>query len=191
MPDFAAIADVLMQPDRELWLLTAQAGPDRGGLIATFVSTASIVPECPRVLVGLARQHYTWRLVQASGAFMLHLLGEEHLDWVWRFGLCSGRDDDKLAGLAHVPGTTGAPRLTAALGWLDCQVEDTLDIGDRTIYVAEVRAGRLEKTAPLLTMKRLLALAPPEQLRELREALQRDAAVDAAAIARWRMTPPS
>ena len=40
--------------DRELWLVTASAGGGRGGLIATFVSQASIGPDLPRVVVGLA-----------------------------------------------------------------------------------------------------------------------------------------
>src|SRR5215831_15768169 len=104
--DPAAIANVFAQLDRELWLLTAAAGDRRGGLIATFVSQASIVPEMPRVLVGLARQHHTWGLVEAAGAFALHLLAEDQLDRVWRFGLESGRDGDKLAGLPVRVGAT-------------------------------------------------------------------------------------
>ena len=51
---------------------TAGAGADRGGLIATFVSQASIVPDLPRVLVGLGKRHHTRGLVEASGAFGLH-----------------------------------------------------------------------------------------------------------------------
>lgn len=102
---------VLDRVDPALWLVTAQAGARRGGLIATFVASASIVPEMPRVLVGLARQHHTWELVEQSGAFALHLLGERHLDWVWRFGITSGREGDKLAGLDVTAGATGSPLL--------------------------------------------------------------------------------
>ena len=79
----------------------------------------------PRVLIGLARQHYTWELVEASGAFALHLMGEEHLEWVWRFGLQSGRDQDKYAGLVFHTAASGSPLLRDALGWLDCRVEAT------------------------------------------------------------------
>src|SRR5262245_38191132 len=83
---------------RELWLLTVSAGPRRGGLIATFVTQASLVPELPRILIGLANHHHSRALVDEVGAFALHLLGEEHLDWVWRFGLHTGHSVDKLAG---------------------------------------------------------------------------------------------
>src|SRR5579884_862757 len=114
-------SDLLSSLDRELWLITAAAGDRQGGLVATFVSPASIVRELPRVLVGLARQHHTWELVEASGAFALHRVGEEQADWVWRFGLQTGRAADKLHGLAWQPGRTGSPLLADALGWLDCR----------------------------------------------------------------------
>ena len=52
--------------DREVWLVTSQAGEKRGGLIATFVNQASIVPDVPRVVIGLARHHHTWTIVEES-----------------------------------------------------------------------------------------------------------------------------
>jgi flavin reductase (DIM6/NTAB) family NADH-FMN oxidoreductase RutF len=188
--DTAPVCNVFNQLDRELWVVTAAAGARRGGLVATFVSQASLCPlpgpEAPRVLVGLARQHHTWELVEASGAFALHLLGEEHLDWVWRFGLPSGRDADKLAGLSWSPAATGAPLLEGARGWLSCRVEARLDVGDRTVYVAAVLDGGMVQPGPVLTMKRLLQLAPVERLRELRANLANDSAIDAAAVRAWR-----
>jgi flavin reductase (DIM6/NTAB) family NADH-FMN oxidoreductase RutF len=184
--DPAAIANVFAQLDRELWLLTAAAGDRRGGLIATFVNQASIVPDMPRVAVGLARQHHTWGLVEAAGAFALHLLAEEQLDRVWRFGLESGRDGDKLAGLPVRTGATGAPVLTDVPAFLDCRVEARWDSGDRTVYLAEVVGGAVNKPGPVLTMRRLIGLAPAEQLRQLKQGLVRDAEFDAAAIRQWR-----
>jgi flavin reductase (DIM6/NTAB) family NADH-FMN oxidoreductase RutF len=172
--------------DRQLWVVTAQAGGRRGGLVATFVSQASIVAELPRVVIGIAREHFTWELVEASRAFGLHLLGEEHLDWVWRFGLASGRTADKLAGLATETGLTGSPLLSDALGWLDCRVEATLDTGDRTLYLAEVVRERVTRPGAPLTFKRLLRLAPPGRLDELKRAYQEDGSRDALAIRAWR-----
>src|SRR5262245_38739255 len=150
--------------DRELWIVTARAGLRTGGLVATFVSEASIVPELPRVLVGLARQHQTWELVEASGAFALHLISVEHLDWVWRFGLRSGRNMDKFRGLEIHSGATGSPLLAGALSWLDCRVETRMETGDRTVYLAEVLDARQMAPARPLTMKQLLARAPAEKL---------------------------
>jgi flavin reductase (DIM6/NTAB) family NADH-FMN oxidoreductase RutF len=171
------ITDILRQLNPAIWLVTAAHNERRGGLIATFVNQASIVPEVPRMLVGIAKQHHTWRLIESSRAFTLHLLDESHLDWVWRFGLQTGHTTDKFDGL---------PALTAA-AWLECRVETSMDSGDRTIYLAEVLDAKLEKATPPLTMKRLLQLAPPDRLRELRDGMMRDAAIDAAAIQSWRL----
>jgi flavin reductase (DIM6/NTAB) family NADH-FMN oxidoreductase RutF len=184
--------------DCELWLVTAGDESKRGGLIATFVSQASIVPELPRVIVGIARQHHTWELIEARNAFALHLLAEEHLDWVWRFGLHSGREVDKFEGLSWEPGRTGSPllkdplrpdaslRASEVLGWLDCRVEARLETGDRTVYLAEVVEAAVRRPGQPLTVRRLLQLAPKSMLAQLKAQLQHDAAVDAKAIETWR-----
>lgn len=182
-----SVADLFNHLDRVLWLVTARDGGRRGGLVATFVSPASIVPEMPRVLVGMARHHHTWGLVEASGAFALHLIGEEQIDWVWRFGLRSGRDGDKLDGLAIRDGaTTNVPILTDALGWLECRIESRMETGDRTVYLAEVLDGALTSPRPPLSSRRLGTLAPEERVRELRGQMERDIAIDAEAIRAWR-----
>jgi flavin reductase (DIM6/NTAB) family NADH-FMN oxidoreductase RutF len=172
--------------DRELWLVTAAAGGRRGGLIATFVSQASLVAELPRVFVGLAKQHHTWELVEASDAFALHLLTEDHLGWVWRFGTRTGHQFDKFEGLAYQNGVTGSPLLPEVPGWLDCRVEARLDTGDRTIYLAEVVDSAVKPVGPLLTVQRLLNSAPAGRLRELQQQVVADSAVDAEAIRAWR-----
>jgi flavin reductase (DIM6/NTAB) family NADH-FMN oxidoreductase RutF len=177
---------VLAQLDRELWVVTAADGKQRGGLIATFVSQASIVPEMPRVLVGIAKQHHTRKLIDASGVFALHLLEETKLEWVWRFGLQSGHGVDKLAGLAWQLGATASPLLSEALAWLECRVEARFDTGDRTVYLAEVVAGKKISAAKPLTFRHLLQLAPPERLAQMKALLVRDAHADALVIERWR-----
>jgi flavin reductase (DIM6/NTAB) family NADH-FMN oxidoreductase RutF len=188
----ASVSALWSRLDPVIWVVTARAASRRGGLIATFVSQASIVPETPRVLVGLARQHYTWELVEASGAFALHLLDEEHVDWVWRFGLHSGREADKMEGLNFRDGATGSPILTDALGWLECRVEARLDTGDRTIYLAEVIDGEQIRSGSVLSLQRLRQIAPQDKLQELRKLMDRDSAVDGEAIRTWRQNrPPS
>jgi len=184
--DYQAAADLIALTDRELWLITSAAGDRRGGLIATFASHASLAPELPRLLIAIAKQHHTWQLIEASGAFAAHLLSEKNLDLVWRFGLASGRDLDKFDGLANETAASGAPLLDNTLGWLDCRVETRLDTGDRTVYVAEVLAAKKVLDEPPLTAKRMIELAPPDKLRRLRELRERDCAIDAAAIRAWR-----
>lgn len=184
--DSTAAATLFAWLDREIWLVTAQAGTRRSGLIATFVNPASIVPDMPRALVGVSRRHHTWELIEQSNAFALHLLGEQHLDWVWRFGLQSGRGQDKLHGLRLQQSESRSPVLEDAIGWLDCRVEGRLDTGDRTIYLAEVVQSGVTAFSRPLTFQRLLQLAPPGQLAELKRQLHHDSEIDAETIHQWR-----
>jgi flavin reductase (DIM6/NTAB) family NADH-FMN oxidoreductase RutF len=179
-------AAVWARTDRPLWLITAQAGARRGGMMATFVSPASIVPALPRVLIGIAVHHHTRELIEASGVFGLHTIAEEHLEWVWRFGLRSGRAGDKLAGLATRTAATGTPLLRDAVAWLDCRVEARLDTGDRTVYLAEVLDAQAALEREALSLRRFREIAPADKLRELAEQTARDSVSDAEAIGRWR-----
>jgi flavin reductase (DIM6/NTAB) family NADH-FMN oxidoreductase RutF len=144
------IQSVLELIDREIWIVTAASGERSGGLVATWVSAASIDPQQPTMLVGLAPNHFTAELVAASRAFALHLLDRSQIDLVWRFALSSGRDSNKLAGLAYQARPNGSPILTNCLSWLDCRVIAHYEAGDRVFYWGDVVAGEvLRKGAPL------------------------------------------
>jgi flavin reductase (DIM6/NTAB) family NADH-FMN oxidoreductase RutF len=179
-------AAVFARLDRELWVVTSSANGQRGGLIATFVNQASVVPGLPRIVLGVAHQHYTAGLIESSNAFALHLIGEQHIDWVWRFGLRSGRGEDKLDGLAVTDGPTGSPLLRDALAWLDCRVEARMDTGDKTLYLATVIAGESLRPEAPLCVSRMIALAEPERRKQLKEQLERASAIEMAAIETWR-----
>lgn len=179
--------------DPPLWLVTAaespQPGSTRGGCIATFIARASIVRERPRMLAGIARQHHTWRLIEASGRFAVYLLPEQALGLVWRFGLASGKDVDKYADLPDTRTPLGNPSVDGPIAWLDCQVEQAMSTGDRSVYVAAVTGGAaLAESAQPLTAGRLMALAPADKRAELDRLYARDGGIDAAAIDAWRAT---
>ena len=178
--------------DPPLWLVTAaesaRAGSRRGGCIATFVARASIVAQMPRMVAGIARQHHTWQMIQASGRFAVHLLTRDRLDLVWRFGLGSGRDGDKFYGLDDDRTPLGSPRVAGALAWLDCEVENRMETGDRTVFLAAVTGGGVVDGAegPPLTVGALMDRAPEDKREALDRLYERDGLIDAEAIRAWR-----
>ncbi len=103
---------------------------------------ASIIPERPRLLSVLYKSNYTHDLVKAKGSFSLTVLGEEQLDLLPALGFRSGRDVDKLAGQHYEVTGLGNPVFPDGLGWLDCQVIDTHDLGDATAFLAAVVEAR-------------------------------------------------
>lgn len=184
--DSTAASTLMAWLDREVWLVTAQAGERRSGLIATSVTATSHVSELPRMLVGINHQHYTHELIEASGAFALHLLSENNLDWVWLFGLQSGRDRDKFAGLQIEPSVSGSPLVAGAIGWMECRVETRLETGDRSFFLGEVIQAQVSNFAPPLYQKRLMSLAPSTHVRELMRQRHHESMLDAEAIRAFR-----
>ena len=180
------VNQVLDLYDPPLWLVTARQGGQRGGFIATFVVRASIVPDLPRMVIGVAKHHHSWGLIQVSGRFALHLLPENGLEAVWRFGLQSGHATDKFAGLPQRHTPDGNPLYPAALSWLDCRVEERLDIGDRTLYVAEVSGGDVLHEGSALGVAALFRGASPGRRAELDRLYSADQVTDTAAILAWR-----
>jgi flavin reductase (DIM6/NTAB) family NADH-FMN oxidoreductase RutF len=194
LPDVAALFELV---DREVWIVTAAHAGMRGGLVATFVSPATTVAEMPRIVVGIAKGHHTWSLIESSNSFAVHLVEKSQVDLVWRFGLESGRDVDKFAGLHGLrTGKQGSPILGQALAWLDCRVENRMDTGDRTVYLAEILDGAgpgnrdsqsaEQNQSNLLTLRRLSEIAPTDKKKTMRAQFDADAQSDAEAIRRWR-----
>ena len=80
---------------REIWIVTSAAGPRAGGLVATWVSQASIDRERPTAMIGIAPNHFTAELIDASGAFALHLIKAAQVELAWNFALGSGRTRER------------------------------------------------------------------------------------------------
>jgi flavin reductase (DIM6/NTAB) family NADH-FMN oxidoreductase RutF len=121
--------------------VTAAHGDAASGQIAVSVHGASIVPDRPRLTAALWKHNYTHDLVQAAGVLAVHLLAEQQDDMVFRLGLRSGRDIDKLAGLTRGRGGTGCPLLDGCLAIYECRVLNAMDGGDMTVFLAEVVAA--------------------------------------------------
>src|SRR5262249_34984879 len=129
--------------------VTAAHEGRRNGQIAVSVHGASIVPSRPRLTTALWKRNLHHDLVQASGAFAVHLLREDQDELVYRLGLHSGHEGDKLGGLALSAGETGSPLLTDCLVWYECRLLNEMDGGDMTVFLGEVVAMGGEGGAPL------------------------------------------
>jgi flavin reductase (DIM6/NTAB) family NADH-FMN oxidoreductase RutF len=179
-------AEVIKLIDREVWIVTAQATlskpspvdgsiPRRGGLLATWVSQASLDADNPVMVIGLSPNHFTAELIDASRAFGLHLLRPDQAQLGLNFALGSGRDRDKFQDLETTSAKTGSPIMQDCLAWLDCRVTDRIDHGDRIYYWATVEAavknGADGQNPRPLREQELIAAASNLQKKQLRENL--------------------
>jgi flavin reductase (DIM6/NTAB) family NADH-FMN oxidoreductase RutF len=185
------IEQVFGNIDREVWIVTATNGSQRGGLVATWVSQASIDREHPVVLIGIAPNHFTAELIDASRAFCLHLITEGQIHHAWNFALGSGRDRDKFAGIVSKVAETGSPILTECLAWLDCRVFAVERTGDRNYYWADVIAGETTSSGSPLTESQLFRSATDAQKQLLRMGRDADITIQRPQQEAWRANLPS
>jgi len=112
-------------------------------LTATAVTSVSLEP--PLVLVCVSRASRFHPAVLASGTWAVSILPADAEPLARRF---SHRGRDLLTqfeGVAYEPAPhSGAPVLSGALAWLDCQTWAAYDGGDHTIVVGQVVATGVE-----------------------------------------------
>lgn len=171
--------------DREVWVVTSAFESSRGGLLATWVSQASIDATRPMVLLGIAPNHFTGELIQRSGRFGLHLLRDDQKETAFNFAIGSGRDRDKFQKVSTIEGPLGTPRLTEALAWMEGRVVHCLDGGDRLYIWGEVESSQQAGEEPPLTEQRLMAAATAEQKKLLRENREQDCEVHRPLFQQW------
>lgn len=118
---------------------TSWQGKDNGLIVnAAFQVTA----QPPRVAVCVNKASLTHELIRQSRCFaVLPLAQSADLPFIGRFGFRTGRTFDKLAGLEFTRGVTGCPLVKEnTLGFIEAEVEQTLDVDTHTLFVGSVRA---------------------------------------------------
>ena len=92
-------------------------------------------------------------LLPAAGGCAISILagGQE---WLAAHFEAGARPIAMWHGLASEPGAVGAPLFVGALGWLECSLLDTVELGSRTLFVLAVRRAEMGVEAPALVRVR-------------------------------------
>jgi flavin reductase (DIM6/NTAB) family NADH-FMN oxidoreductase RutF len=147
---------------------THHAGRDNG-MIVLSGAVGSVIPDAMRMSINICKSNFTHDLVMESGIFAMHLLACSDADAVAQsagivkaLGGHSGRDGDKMAGLAITRGVTGAPILRDALSVVECRVVKSFDCDEMTFFLGDVVGNeKLARGAPLSAVQ-LWGALPPE-----------------------------
>lgn len=163
--------------NREIWVITARtADGRRGGMTAAAVWVDTLDSDRPRLTVGITPGHFTAELLAAGETFAAHLLRPDQGPVAWNFASGSGRDRDKLAGLATNTSARGTPILADCLAWLECRRTASYTAVDRVFYVGEIIAGQQVAAGEPLRENAFLASLTDSQRRQLGEAKAADLA---------------
>jgi flavin reductase (DIM6/NTAB) family NADH-FMN oxidoreductase RutF len=110
------------------------------GMILDSAVRASISPQVPRISVYIHKWHLTHEYVWKTGRYGLHLLHRGQFDLIHQLGFSSGRDRDKMGGLAWRHAELGVPVLSQSYAAFECRVVNTMDAGASTFFLADVVA---------------------------------------------------
>jgi flavin reductase (DIM6/NTAB) family NADH-FMN oxidoreductase RutF len=97
--------------------------------------------EPPLYGIAAQRQGYGAELVRNSGVFVVNFVPATWERTIFLVGNVSGRTTDKFAaaGLEKEEAeSVDAPRLARSLGALECRVQQTVEVGDHTLFIGEV-----------------------------------------------------
>jgi len=113
--------------------------PDALGLMtANWVAQLSFAPKL--VGVSVERTAVTHRLVSEGGCFSVSFVTREDRAIVRRFTKPVEVDVDAktLNGFPYIERVTRAPILSQAAAFVDCEVRQTAEVGDHSLFVGEV-----------------------------------------------------
>ena len=117
------------------------------GCTANAVTSLSLDP--PLMLVCLDRSTKTHPRLLEARAFAINIIraapGAEELCLLF-----AGKSEDKFAHVEWREGITGSPLLAASLSHLECELDDTYEGGDHTIFIGRVVAAERGDGDPIV-----------------------------------------
>ena len=138
-----------------LYVVGSRAGDRRNGMTLNWATQLSFNPK----LLGVAVENeaVTRDLIAEGGAFALCILDREDRAIVRKFTKPVEADAgaSTLNGFPFHDGVTGVPILDQAVAYVECRVQETLQLGDHTLFVGEVVDAGFQKPedTPVLRME--------------------------------------
>jgi flavin reductase (DIM6/NTAB) family NADH-FMN oxidoreductase RutF len=135
------IAALFHRLSHGMYVVSAAYDGRRNAFTAACVMQASYDPLL--LAVSINPQNTSYALVRGSGSLIVNVLKRGQLDLARRFGTRSRRDEDKLVGVRWQPGRGGAPVLSEALAYFECELMQRVPAGDHELVLARVVGGRI------------------------------------------------
>jgi flavin reductase (DIM6/NTAB) family NADH-FMN oxidoreductase RutF len=121
-----------------LYVLTAES---KDGKIAAatvnWVTQTAFQP--PLVVVGVKADSGAHSIIKESKSFALNILGKDQKGQAFTFFKPLEREGNTIGGEPFRKGALGAPILEKAPAFVECALVDTVEKGDHSIFIGEVK----------------------------------------------------
>lgn len=121
-----------------LYVLTAE-GKDGKVAAATVNWVTQTAFKPPLVVVGVKADSGAHAIIKESGSFALNFLGKDQKAQAFTFFKPLEREANTIGGEPFRKGSLGAPILTNVPAFVECQLVETIEKGDHSIFVGEVK----------------------------------------------------
>lgn len=128
-------------------VVTGLDGEEPVGLTIGSFTSVSLDPPLVGFLPG--KGSTTWEAISKGGRFCVNVLGADQGDVCWTFAK-SSNDGSRFDGLSWHAEATGAPVIDGSLAWIDCEIEQVIEMGDHYFVLGAVKALNATAGDPLL-----------------------------------------
>jgi flavin reductase (DIM6/NTAB) family NADH-FMN oxidoreductase RutF len=145
---------ILWRMPAGIYLLGSASGGRRN--LMTHNLAMQVATEPKLLAVAVRTDAVTHGLVHHGKVFSLSFVKRDDRALIRAFTkpVTEGPGPGMLGGVMVRPGSTGAPVLTQAAAWLECEVREELLVGDHTLFVGEVvDCSAPDEEAPVLRME--------------------------------------
>jgi flavin reductase (DIM6/NTAB) family NADH-FMN oxidoreductase RutF len=140
--EHAALGKALGRLPSGVYILTVAHGGKSTAMLASWVQQAGFEP--PAVSVAVAKGRPVGDMIRESKRFVLSIIAAGDQSLMKRYARGVDPDADAFAGVATIPTTSGAPALSDALGFLECELLTACDFGgDHELLIARITGGRI------------------------------------------------
>ena len=119
-----------------LYIVGSRAGERRNGMTINWVSQVSFDPKL--VAISVEKTAVTHELISEGQVFALNTVSREDRAIVRKFTKPVEVEGNTLNGFPFHDGVTGAPILDQAPAYVDCEVRQTVDVGNHSLFIGEV-----------------------------------------------------
>jgi len=168
-------ASIFDEGKREIFLLTTSDDSRPSGMIITWVTSASLIPDDKRIVLVLSPHNHTTQALFRRRQFILHLLANDQAALIPIFGLYSSRDVDKFASVPFaLDEDSGIPIVDGTCGWARGNLISQMDTGERFIVLAQIEKETAPPATQPLQVRDLAQHLPADTLQEMQEKYFRD-----------------
>jgi flavin reductase (DIM6/NTAB) family NADH-FMN oxidoreductase RutF len=119
-----------------LYVVGSRAGDRRNGMTANWVSQVSFDPKL--VAISVEKTAFTHELIAEGQVFAVNTVSREDRAIVRKFTKPVEVEGNTMNGFPFHDGVTGAPILDQAPAYVDCEVRQSVDVGNHTLFIGEV-----------------------------------------------------